>query len=91
MQLIKPKMGIILASLLLISGCTHTIVKPAPLPLPVCEDLAQIHPTELITTANGNVVMSQETMVKIVKRDAQRRACTKLHRAVIKSTHKRSP
>jgi len=86
MQLIKLKLGIILASLLLISGCSHTIVKPTPLPLPVCEDLVQIHPNEL-GVKDDFIIMHKRTMVKIVKRDAQRKACMLLHRAVIESTH----
>lgn len=85
MHLIKLKMGTILASLLLLNGCTHTIVKPAPLPLPVCDELVAISPTELFIEEN-RVIMHKDTMVKIVKRDAQRKACTALHRAVIEST-----
>lgn len=87
MQLRKLKMGTIVLSLLLVSACSHTVVKPTPLPLPVCEDLVTIHPTEIIVLPEGNVLMDAEVMVKIVKRDAQRKACTLLHRAVILSTH----
>lgn len=89
MQLIKQKVGILVPFLLLVSACSHTVVKPPPLPLPVCEDLVQIHPSELIVLEEGNVIMSGETMVKIVKRDAQRKACTDLHRAVIQSTYEK--
>ncbi len=87
MQLIKLKTVIILASLLLVStGCTNTIVKPSPLPLPTCPDLVTIHPTEFIEFGE-NILITKKTVMKIVKRDAQRKACTLVHRAVIESTH----
>ena len=86
MQSIKLKKVTILACLLLVSACSHTIVKPTPLPLPVCEDLVQVHPTEFIEFGE-NLLITKETVIKLVKRDAQRRACMLLHRAVIESTH----
>ena len=103
MLLIKLKKVIILACLLLISGCSHTVVKPSPLPLPICNPLAQISADEFVylCSNNGDIVkcpegeeersvaisLQRDTMVKIVKRDAQRKACTELHKAVIESTH----
>ena len=87
MQSIKLKKVTILACLLLAStGCSHTIVKPSPLPLPICEELVQIHPTEFVEFGK-NILITQETVIKLVKRDAQRKACMLLHRAVIESTH----
>ena len=86
MQSIKLKKVTILACLLLVSACSHTVVKPAPLPLPICEDLVQVHPTEFVEFGK-NILITQETVIKLVKRDAQRKACMLLHRAVIESTH----
>ena len=86
MQLTKLKVVITLAFLLLASGCTHTVIKPSPLPLPICPDLVQIHPDE-IAVKDDYIIMHKQTMVKIVKRDAQRKACKDMHRAVIESTH----
>ena len=88
MQLIKLKKVTILACLLLLSACSHTVVKPSPLPLPICEDLVQVHPTEFIEFGE-NLLITKETVIKLVKRDAQRRACMLLHRAVIQSTHEK--
>ena len=86
MLLIKLERVIIVLCLLLVSGCSHTVVKPPPLPLPVCEDLVTIHPTEFIDFGE-NLLITKETVMKLVKRDAQRKACMLLHRAVIESTH----
>lgn len=103
MLLTKLKLGISLACLLLISGCSHTIYKTEKLPLPICEPLVQLSAQEFLylcktdagikPCAKGQedkfvaVMIMRDSMIKIIKRDAQRKACTASHRAVIESTH----